>query len=145
MNSAKDAQFPKDTDKKGSFIRQESVFRNWVTEDGSSGFKAEKNRYHLYVSLACPWASRAVIVRKLKRLDNVISISIADPIRGEEGWAFREGPGCISDKVNGFSFLSEAYLVSKPDYEARVTVPVLWDKEKKTIVNNESSEITRRH
>lgn len=143
MHSTKDAQFPRETDKKGSFVRQESAFRHWVTEDGSSGFKAEKNRYHLYVSLACPWASRTIIVRNLKRLDKVISISIVDPIRDDRGWAFREGPGCTLDEINGFKFLSEAYLASNPDYEARVTVPVLWDKEKKTIVSNESSDIMR--
>ncbi len=127
----------------GRFVRQESRFRNWVTADGSSGFKAEPGRYHLYVSLACPWAHRTVIFRALKRLEDVISLSIVDPFMGAEGWAFSDGPGCIPDTVNGKRFLHEIYTLAAPDYTGRVTVPVLWDRERRAIVNNESSEIIR--
>jgi putative glutathione S-transferase len=127
----------------GAFVREDSRFRDRVTADGASGFKAEPGRYHLYVSLACPWASRTLIVRALKKLEDAISLSIVDPHMGEEGWAFSDGPGCIPDTVNGFDFLHQVYTAAKPDYTGRVTVPVLWDKERRTIVNNESSEIVR--
>ncbi len=127
----------------GRFVRQESRFRNWVTADGSSGFKAAPGRYHLYVSLACPWAHRTLIFRALKELEDVISISIVDPSMGADGWAFSDGPGCIPDTVNGRRFLHEIYTLAAPDYTGRVTVPVLWDRERRTIVNNESSEIIR--
>jgi putative glutathione S-transferase len=144
-----------DTEKtQGRFVRHQSVFRNWVTPDGSpgpsgqGGFKSALGRYHLYVSLACPWASRAVIFRKLKRLENVISMSIVDPFMGENGWAFSapDGsitPGSTPDDIMGARFLYELYLKAEPDYTGRVTVPVLWDKRESTIVNNESSEIIR--
>lgn len=133
-----------DTQKSGGrFVREDSIFHNWVTSDGSSGFKAEPNRYHLYISYACPWASRTLIFRKLKRLENVISISVLHWHMGENGWEFREGPGCTPDHANGASRLYEVYLKAKPDYTGRVTVPVLWDKHQKTIVNNESAEIIR--
>jgi putative glutathione S-transferase len=125
----------------GRFVRKDSQFRDWVTVDGSSGFKAEPNRYHLYVSLACPWAHRTLIFRKLKKLEGVISLSIADPLMEENGWEFSDYPGSISDSLNGSQYLHQIYTTAKPDYTGRVTVPVLWDKEKKTIVNNESSEI----
>lgn len=125
----------------GRFVRKESQFRDWVTADGSSGFKAEPNRYHLYVSLACPWAHRTLILRKIKGLENIISLSIVDPLMGEEGWEFSEYPGSIADPVNGSQFLHQVYTSAKSDYTGRVTVPVLWDKEKRKIVNNESSEI----
>ncbi|MEX0998805.1 MAG: glutathione S-transferase family protein [Thermodesulfobacteriota bacterium] len=125
----------------GRFVRRESQFREWVTADGSSGFKAEPNRYHLYVSLACPWAHRTLILRKLKNLEGVISLSIVDPLMEENGWEFSDYPGSISDSLNGSQYLHQIYTTAKPDYTGRVTVPVLWDKEKKTIVNNESSEI----
>ena len=135
---------PRDTRKTGGeFVRDESVFRDWVGADGSSGFKAEAGRYHLYVSLACPWAHRTVIFRKLKGLENAISLSIVDPFMDVNGWAFTDRPGCIPDAVNGASFLYEIYLKGRPGYCGRVTVPVLWDKTLKTIVNNESSEIIR--
>jgi putative glutathione S-transferase len=133
----------------GRFVRHDSVFRNWLTADGTkgpsgeSGFKAEPGRYHLYVSLACPWAHRTLIFRKLKKLENAISLSIVDPIMGEEGWTFSDFPGAIPDSVNGKKRLYEVYLLAKPDFSGRVTVPVLWDKQRKTIVNNESSEIIR--
>lgn len=127
----------------GGFVRGETFFRGRVTRDGSSDFKAESGRYHLYVSLACPWACRTLIFRKLKKLEDVISISIVDPLMGDEGWLFSDGPGCIPDTVNGFSHLHQVYTAAKPDYTGRVTVPVLFDKRTKKIVNNESSEIIR--
>jgi putative glutathione S-transferase len=114
-----------------------------VTRDGSSPFKAEQGRYHLYVSLACPWACRTLVFRKLKKLEDAISISIVDPLMGERGWEFTEGPGCIPDTVNGFSYLHQVYTLGRRDYTGRVTVPVLFDKRTKKIVNNESSEIIR--
>jgi len=125
----------------GRFVRKDSQFRDWVTADGSSGFKAEPNRYHLYVSLACPWAHRTLILRKLKNLEGVISLSIVDPLMEENGWEFSDYPGSISDSLNGSRYLHQIYTTAKPDYTGRVTVPVLWDKKKKIIVNNESSEI----
>jgi putative glutathione S-transferase len=128
---------------RGEFVRASSVFRNWVSADGSSGFPAQPGRYHLYVSLACPWAHRTLIFRALKRLEDVVSLSIVDPVMGEDGWAFGEGPGCIPDTVNGFRFLREVYTAADPRYSGRVTVPVLWDKQGRTIVSNESSEIIR--
>jgi len=127
----------------GRFVRRESQFRDWITADGSFGFKAEPDRYHLYLSLACPWAHRTLIFRKLKKLEDIISISIADPLMEENGWEFTEYPGSISDSLNGSQYLHQIYTAAKSDYTGRVTVPVLWDKEKKTIVNNESSEIIR--
>ncbi len=127
----------------GRFVRHDAAFRNWVTADGSSGFKAEPDRYHLYVSLACPWAHRTLIFRKLKKLENVISLSVVDPLMAEHGWTFSEGPGCVPDTVNHARYLHEVYTTAKPDYTGRVTVPVLWDKQKGTIVSNESSEIIR--
>ncbi len=127
----------------GRFVRQDAAFRNRVTADGSSGFAAEPGRYHLYVSLACPWAHRTLIFRRLKNLENVVSLSIVDPLMAEHGWTFSEGPGCIPDSVNGARYLHQIYTAAKPDYSGRVTVPVLWDKKEKTIVNNESSEIIR--
>ncbi|MCW2951731.1 MAG: Glutathione transferase [Conexibacter sp.] len=138
--SGSTAQFPRESDRRGAFVRQQSTFRDWVTADGSSGYPAVPGRYHLYVSLACPWASRAVIVRQLKRLEDVISITVVDPVRDERGWRFTtEEP----DPINGFAFLSEAYLASDPDFQGRVTVPVLWDTETRRIVNNESADIVR--
>ena len=127
----------------GRFVRRESQFRDWITADGSFGFKAEPDRYHLYLSLACPWAHRTLIFRKLKKLEDIISISIVDPLMEENGWEFTEYPGSISDSLNGSQYLHQIYTAAKADYAGRVTVPVLWDKEKKTIVNNESSEIIR--
>jgi len=130
--------------KKGEFVRTPSVFRNWVTEDGSSGFPAEANRYHLYVSLACPWAHRTLVTRKLKGLENVISYTVVDWFLGPEGWTFTDSkPKCSLDTLNGCRTLREVYRIASPDYEGRVTVPVLWDTQKKTVVSNESSEIIR--
>ena len=125
----------------GNFKRANSKLRGWVTADGSSGFEAERGRYHLYVSLACPWAHRTVIVRMLKGLEDVVSLSVVDPIRDESGWAFRDVPGAGPDPVNGFSFLSEAYDSTDPDYDGRISVPVLWDRETDRIVSNESADL----
>lgn len=127
----------------GRFLRQDAAFRKQVTADGSSGFKAEPGRYHLYVSLACPWAHRTLIFRKLKKLEDVISLSVVDPLMAEHGWTFSDGPACIPDTVNGARYLHQIYTAARPDYTGRVTVPVLWDKQEGTIVNNESSEIIR--
>lgn len=135
-----DAPFPKEQDEKGAFVRQTSVFRDRVTADGSSGFKAEAGRYHLYVCYACPWASRAIIWRSLKGLEGAIDMTPVDPIRDEKGWRFFEDD---PDPVNGFTYLSEAYEKTQPGFDDRVTVPVLWDKQEGRIVNNESSEIVR--
>lgn len=127
----------------GKFVRGESAFRDYITKDDSSGFMAEEGRYHLYVSLACPWAHRTLIFRRLKKLEGIISLSVLDPYMGENGWEFSNYYGCIPDHVNNTRYLYEIYKIAKPDYTGRVTVPVLWDKKEKTIVNNESSEIIR--
>jgi putative glutathione S-transferase len=133
----------------GRFIRPSSVFRNFVTPDGSpgptgrGGFKAEPGRYHLYISLACPWAHRTLIFRTLKKLDNVISLSITEPLYGKTGWEFGTARGGTLDDANGKATLAEIYLIADPRYSGRVSVPVLWDKRDRTIVNNESSEIIR--
>ncbi|MBV8637301.1 MAG: glutathione S-transferase family protein [Candidatus Eremiobacteraeota bacterium] len=125
------AQFPDEQSEDGRFIRQGDHFRSWVSADGRSGFPAVAGRYHLYVSLACPWAHRTIIVRKLKRLESAIPMTIVDPIRDERGWRY------------GTHFLSELYLASDPRYHDRVTVPVLWDMETKRIVSNSDDDIMR--
>ena len=135
------AEFPQEQSQAGEFDRQEDVFRTRVTDDDSSRHQVAPDRYHLYVSLACPWASRTLIVRKLKRLENAVSMTVVDPIRDERGWAFRNGPGHTTDPVNGFRFLSEAYLATDPNYVGRATVPVLWDKQARMIVNNSEDDI----
>ena len=127
----------------GRFLRAATSFRNSVTADGSSGFRAEPGRYHLYVSHACPWAHRTMILRALRRLEDAISVSVVDPFAGDEGWHFSEGEGCIPDSVNGARYLRDVYKLAQDDYSGRVSVPVLWDKREKTIVNNESAEIVR--
>ncbi len=137
------AQFPSEEDQDGSFKRQEDAFRHWVSKDGGEGFPPESGRYHLYISLACPWAHRTFIVRHLLGLEAAIGVTVADPVRDERGWAFREGPGHSHDEVNGFKFLSEAYKATDPRLTGRVTVPVLWDKQKKVIVNNSEDDICR--
>jgi glutathionyl-hydroquinone reductase len=135
--------------KDGHFIRPTPRYRNWVTPDGApgptgeGGFEAASGRYHLYVSLACPWAHRTVIYRKLKALENVISMSAVSPDMLQDGWTFNKEEGSTGDDVNGKSKLSEIYLLADPKYSGRVSVPVLWDKKRKTIVNNESPEIIR--
>ena len=136
-------QFPTEQSESGEFQRQEDAFREWISADGSTPYLAATGRYHLYVSLACPWASRTVIFRMLKGLEDAIGMTIVDPIRDERGWAFRDGPGHSTDPVNGFNFLSEAYAATDPNFDGRVTVPVLWDKETKKIVNNCEDDICR--
>ena len=133
------AQLTGETSTEGAFKRQANAFQDRITADGSSGFKAEPSRYHIYVSLACPWAHRTLIIRKLKGLEEVISASAVDPIRDERGWAFRESPdGSYGpDPVNGFHFLSEAYLATDPGFEGRYTVPCIWDRETGRIVTND--------
>jgi putative glutathione S-transferase len=133
----------------GRFIRSESQYRNWITPDGEAGptgiggFNAEAGRYHLYVSLACPWAHRTLIFRAIKGLEGMISLSIVHWLMGEDGWTFRDGSGVIPDTINGAARLSEIYTRANPRYSGRVTVPVLWDKKQQAIVNNESAEIIR--
>ncbi|HAJ70170.1 MAG: glutathione S-transferase family protein [Alkalibacterium gilvum] len=139
-----------DTEKNdGRFIREESQFRNWITKDGSkgptgeAGFKAESGRYHLYVSNACPWANRAMIMRKLKGLEGMISVSVVNPLMAEHGWTFEPTDDIIADPVDDADYLYEVYKRVEPDYSGRVTVPVLYDLRQDKIVNNESSEIMR--
>jgi putative glutathione S-transferase len=133
----------------GRFVRTQTRFRSWVTADGSAGptgdggFAAEPSRYHLIVSLACPWAHRTVIFRKLKGLENVISLSVVEPLMDAQGWAFAADDGTLPDTLAGSRRLSEIYLAADPRYSGRVTVPVLWDRQRRTIVNNESAEIIR--
>ena len=144
-------QFPTEQTESGEFQRQEDAFREWISNDGSTAYPAAADRYHLYVSLACPWASRTIIFRKLKGLEDAIGMTIVDPIRDEKGWAFRDPSGKIppgapfksTEPINGFHFLSEAYKATNPDFDGRVTVPVLWDKETKKIVNNCEDDICR--
>jgi putative glutathione S-transferase len=137
------AQFP-DEQIDGRFVRQEDAFDDWVRADGSTAFPAVAGRYHLYVSLACPWAHRTVIVRALKRLESAIGMTVVDPFRDDLGWAFRDVPGAApNDPVNGFAYLSEAYLATDPGYRGRVTVPVLWDTQTKRIVSNNDDHIMR--
>ena len=134
---------------KGKFLRKDASFRHWITPDGAAGpsgiggFAAERDRYHLYVSLACPWAHRTLILRKLKGLGDIISTSVVNPFMGSQGWTFEPAPGVIADPINGASLLYEIYLKADHAYTGRVTVPVLWDKATSTIVSNESSEIIR--
>lgn len=133
----------------GRFIRKDSAFRNWITPDGSpgptgtGGFKAEPGRYHLYVSLACPWAHRTLIFRKLKGLEEMIDVSVVNWLMLEHGWTFKEGPGVVPDPIHGARFLHQVYTAADPAYTGKVTVPVLWDKVQGMIVNNESAEIIR--
>jgi glutathionyl-hydroquinone reductase len=133
----------------GRFVRKDAAFRNWITADGSAGptgeggFKAEAGRYHLYVSLACPWAHRTLIMRALKGLEDKISVSVVHWLMLERGWTFADGPGVVADAVNHSEFMHQIYTAADPHYTGRVTVPVLWDKHRRAIVNNESSEIIR--
>ncbi|PZO79268.1 MAG: glutathione-dependent reductase [Mesorhizobium amorphae] len=144
-----DWQPVKAKDEKGGFVRQTSSFRSWVTPDGSAGptgtagFRAEKGRYHLYVALICPWASRTLIARKLKGLEDTVSVSVVEPALTEQGWRFGDYPGSDRDEVNGATYMHELYTRADPTVSGRATVPVLWDKEKRTIVNNESADIVR--
>lgn len=136
-------------DAHGRFVRQGSSFRNWITPNGTpgptgtGGFAAESNRYHLYVALICPWASRTLMVRKLKGLENLVSVSVVEPFLTDQGWRFGTFPGANGDTLNGAEYLHEIYTRVAPSYSGRATVPVLWDKKWKTIVNNESADIIR--
>lgn len=132
-----------EADERGHFVRDETRFHNTVMANGSNGFPAEPKRYHLYVSLACPWAHRTLLGRRLKRLESAISISIVHPHMGENGWELRDYPGTVPDTVNGVKYLYEVYTKAKKDYTGRVTVPVLWDKHQETIVCNDSRMILR--
>jgi len=138
-STATKSQFPSETDARGAFVRQPNAFRHRITADGSSSYLAEPGRYHLYVSLACPWAHRSIIVRKLLGLDNVVTMSVVDPIRDERGWAFRESADGTHapDPVHGFNFLSEAYLATDPAFQGRWTVPAVWDRQTDRIVTND--------
>lgn len=133
----------------GKFVRTEAQFRNWITPDGSAGptgsagFKAQAGRYHLYVALACPWAHRTLIFRAIKGLEQAISVSVVNPFMGNEGWTFDAGEGVVADSVNHTDHVHQLYTLTQPDYTGRVTIPILWDKQNKVIVNNESSEIIR--
>jgi glutathionyl-hydroquinone reductase len=127
----------------GEFREIPTTFRDRVTADGSSGFKAEAGRYHLYVALGCPWAHRTLIMRELKGLNDAISVSIVDPVMRDKGWMFSQAPRAIPDTVNHAQYLQDIYLKADPKFTGRITVPVLWDKQNQTIVNNESREIIR--
>jgi putative glutathione S-transferase len=137
------------TDAKGGFVRQSASFRNWITADGAAGptgepgFAAEPGRYHLYAALICPWACRALTARKLKRLETLVSVSIVEPKLTEQGWRFGDYPGADRDALNGATYLHEIYTRAEPRFTGRATVPVLWDKARRTIVNNESADILR--
>ncbi len=148
------AHAPAEQTDSGEFQRQEDAFREWISNDGSTPYPAEADRYHLYVSLACPWASRTIIFRKLKGLEDTIGMTIVDPFRDEKGWAFRDPersrPGSAlnkldefesTDPVSGFHYLSQAYTATDPNFKERVTVPVLWDKKTRKIVNNCEDDI----
>lgn len=137
------AQFPAEQAADGSFVRQQDAFAGWVKADGSTPFPVEDGRYHLYVSLACPWAHRTILARKLMGLEDSIGMTVVDPVRDHRGWAFREGPGHSTDPINGFVLLWEAYKATDPTYAGRVTVPVLWDKATKRIVTNNDDDILR--
>lgn len=136
-------------DEKGGFVRQTSSFRHWITPDGSAGptgdagFKAEADRYHLYVAYICPWASRALMVREIKQLQKLISVSVVNPQLTDEGWSFGGFPGANDDTLNGARYLHQVYTLADAKYTGRATVPVLWDKKTQTMVNNESADILR--
>jgi putative glutathione S-transferase len=137
------------TDAKGGFVRQISSFRNWVTPDGAAGptggggFRAETDRYHLYAAFGCPWATRILIARQLKRLEDAVSVAIVEPAMTDQGWRFGDYPGADRDAVNGATYLHEIYTLADPHFTGRATVPALWDKERRTIVNNESADLLR--
>ena len=137
------------TDAKGGFVRQVSTFRSWVTPDGSagpsgeSGFRAEPGRYHLYAALICPWATRVLIARKLKKLEEVVSVAIVEPVLSDEGWRFGKTAGATRDAVNGATYLHEIYARADPHFTGRATVPALWDRARGALVNNESADLVR--
>jgi len=131
------------TDKQGGFVRQTSGFRDFISSDGSTPFPAEPDRYHLYVALICPWASRALIARRLKGLESLVGVTVVEPQLGAQGWRFGDFPGAQQDPLNNAQYLHEIYTRVAPDYTGRATVPVLWDKKTGTIVSNESADIVR--
>ena len=143
------SHLPSEQTDAGEFQRQEDAFREWISNDGSTSYPAAGGRYHLYVSLACPWASRTIIFRKIKGLEDAVGMTIVDPIRDEKGWALRNPSNKwppdesfeSTDPINGFHYLSEAYAATDPSFDGRVTVPVLWDKQTKKIVNNCEDDI----
>ncbi len=142
----KDGRLPQETGKGGEFLRADSAFRDVITADGSSGFKAERDRYHLYVTLGCPWAHRTLLYRAAKKLTDIVSVDYGLPHVRDEGWTFGKDNiyrECTEDRLYGFRHLHQVYTLCNPDYTGKVTVPVLWDKKEKRIVNNESSEIIR--
>jgi putative glutathione S-transferase len=142
----RDEELPQEAGKAGEFLRADSGFRDRITADGSSDFKAETGRYHLYVAHGCPWAHRTLIYRSLKKLNDAITVAYAIPGLKQQGWTFEDNPAfpdCTTDRVNGFHYLHEAYNATNPRYTGKITVPTLWDKKTKRIVNNESSEIIR--
>ena len=142
----RDEELPQEAGKTGEFLRADSGFRDRVTADGSSGFKAEAGRYHLYVAHGCPWAHRTLIYRSLKKLNDAITVAYAIPGLKQQGWTFEDNPAfpdCTPDRVNGFHYLHEAYSATNPRYTGKITVPTLWDKKTNRIVNNEFSEIIR--
>ena len=142
----RDEELPEETGRAGDFRRADSRFRDRITADGSSGFRPEAGRYHLYVAYTCPWAHRTQIYLALKKLTGLISVAVAVPGLREQGWTFEDNPAfpdCTPDRVNGFRYLHQAYAASNPHYTGKVTVPTLWDKKTRRIVNNESSEIIR--
>ncbi|MFC7131715.1 MULTISPECIES: glutathione S-transferase family protein [Salinibaculum] len=148
MNMLVDGEWQRDayesTTEDGEFDRQETTFREFVRDEEDARFQPEAGRYHLYVSYACPWAHRTLLVRALKGLEDAISVDIVDPFRADDGWQFTpEKAGCTEDTVNGSDYLREVYVAADPEMTGRVTVPVLWDKQEETIVNNESKEILR--
>lgn len=136
-------QFRAEQSAEGEFKRQEDSFREWIKADGSTPFLPAAGRYHLYVSLACPWAHRTLIARRMKKLEDAIGATVVDPVRDENGWAFRDGPGHSRDPINGFAFLREAYLATRRDFRGRWTVPVLWDTQTRRIINNSEDDICR--
>jgi putative glutathione S-transferase len=141
-----DGELPQETGASGEFKRADSRFRDRITADGSSGYKAEAGRYHLYVAYGCPWAHRTLIYRALKKLDGIISVAYAIPGMKQQGWTFEANPAfpdCTPDTVNGFRYLHEAYTATDKTYTGKCTVPTLWDKKTRRIVNNESSDIIR--
>ncbi len=137
------AQFPDEQTGTGEFARQADAFKDWVSANGRSGYPAAAGRYHLYVSYACPWAHRTIIVRKLQGLEDAIGMTVVDPFRDDLGWRFADGDDFTRDPVNGFTYLSEAYVATAPEYRGRVTVPVLWDTQTKRIVSNDDDDIMR--
>lgn len=143
-DAKQDASILSTANEKGEYVRQPSSFRNWISINGSTGFKAEAGRYHLYVSYACPWAHRTLITRKLKGLTDVITVDVVDYHNAELGWKFNpKVEGATPDTVFGFTYLRDVYFKVDPNYDGRISVPVLFDKQKETIVNNESAEIIR--